>query len=749
MYNVHDVFAPTIPHERISGPVRVLDTISFKTVVLIEVDEDKCETPFRIPYAEWTDLISSRSVEPIDDPYLTLTSLPRSMPPGATSRLAKVLIVVEHLSSQPDVLHSTRRLSTKIAEIAKDLDISERTVKRWALNWLKAGRNPAAAVEKFVRKKPVILGEVQSELPARIGTTSLQRLGAKRGARGRLHEAVFLAPAHEVFEKIQSAYNQYIRRGRMTWREAYNQLLINEYRVPPSNVQATPVGALLDPVILEKLRPPSWPQFRYRCRQLKKADIERSGNGDLPRGKRGSAQSNVFGPGFFEIDATCMQVQLVSCLTKYDLVSRPTVYLIVDIFSGAITGYAISLENASWALAALALNNAFSDKGPVFERLGLPYKSSDWPCHQLPTVLRADRAELISNMGQSFPSSGIRVEVTPSMTPEAKGSVEGKHSELKRDRPGRFDLPGRYEKLRRRRRPDGKKDAALNIVEFERILVEMILDINGEPVSPDRIPLDAINEGSKVASRLGLYEWGVRSRPGFTRIKPPNFAFEHLLTKGTATLTSLGLKFKGAMFRCDQLQRGGYLQAASHKGIKMEIVFNPIFAGEIYFYDEPSQSWIKADNTDQEVHRSKASFAEWEQWRKVRSAMRDQASLDNHVKRAARLENVNKIIESAKKEVQDLTTVAKRSRGNIKTNKSREKLLHRSGDMHGANSTEPGASVENCSPTAIDHPENKPTQSDISSQPPIDSVAQSQKDSTKSVEGLLSLWERFGGRTKQ
>ena len=360
--------------------------------------------------------------------------------------------------------------------------------------------------------------------------------------------------------QIKKAYEIYIAQQRMTWKDAFHEMLLTTYKLPPEAISDGTDGLLLNPALAKKHKVPTWRQFRYRCRKLKKANDELEA--ESPRGSRGKASDNVPGPGFYEIDATHFQIQLVSRITKSLLVGRPTVYLIVDTYDGAIVGYAVSLENPSWATAALALYNCFSDKSLVFERLGLPYSSADWPCHHLPTLLRADRAELISNMGHNFPQSGIRVEITPSMTPIAKGTVEGKNAELKKNRSSRFDLPGRFSKKRERRSPDGKKTAALDIFEFEKILVEIIMDLNNTAVDPKKIPPDALAEGPRVATRIGLHRWALSNRAGFTRNMGPHFIYEYLLTNGSGRISPLGILFQGETYICDYLRTSGLLSAS-------------------------------------------------------------------------------------------------------------------------------------------------------------------------------------------
>lgn len=741
MFEIHQVFAPKQPTPKVSGPVRLIDMVALKAVVLIHVDEHLEDGPFRLPYGEWVELLNSGQVEPTRDPWVSLSSLPGALPPGAMKRHNQVLEVIEMVTKSPEMLHSPRGLATECTKAAETLGVSERTVKRWLLTWLKAGRNPAAVVAKFVSKtaRQKAIGRSQPfDTPD--GVASLQRQGHKRGARSSRLDAAFDAPAHEVADSIKIAYETYIRRRRMTWRDAYNEMLIVQYKVPNDLLNGANTGFLLTPALIQKYRPPSWFQFRYRCRQLKHAEMVSAIGESLPRGKRGKVHDQVPGPGFFEIDATFMQVQLVSSLSRADHVSRPAVYLIVDDFSGAITGYAVTLENPSWAVAALALHNAFTDKGAVFERLGLPYSSKDWPCHHLPSVLRADRAELISNMGQKFPASGIRVEVTPSMTPEAKGTVEGKHAELKKERAGRFNLPGRYSKVLKRRESDGKREAALNLIEFERVLVEIILDLNREPVPPHRIPLDAMPYGAKAASRIGLYEWGIEHRPGFTRKMPANFVYEHLLTMSEAPVTPLGIKFKGELFMCDHLREHRYLHVAVGTDITVPVTYHPHFAGEIYFFDAHKKSWIRAYNTDPEIGLAKASFAELKALRAKQRMLQQQASLNSHATRRERRPTIQQDITRAAAEAEMVRREVKPSKKNIRVNRAIEKTQHRAEGFNG--NIEPPPKNERLKPEnssrklRADEPNAAPETSNPSEKAPY-------RELTDSVEDMMALWEEL------
>lgn len=670
MFHIHDIYHPTKPSKNITGPVRVIDSVGLEYVVLIDMNTESQTVPFTVNYREWAELLDSRSLERGPDPFLLLTSAPTGLPDGVAKRLQKVIEATSSLSQNPTLFHSPRTLASEIADIARSMNLDSRTVKRWILSWLQAGRNPAAVVRRFIEQK------------SEVTKAGKQNRGAKRGIKKTKPEMASNAPTHEIREKCEKAYAAYVKTQRMIWVDAYYEMLIFLCGISEVELANSKSGLLMDPVLIEKYRLPTWPQCRYIFRKLKKQEV--SLGLESPRGKRGKATDNVPGPGFYEIDATYFQIQLVSQVTKSELVGRPTVYLIVDIFDGAIVGYAVTLENPSWAVAALALYNCFSDKGATFSRLGLPFTSKDWPCCHLPTMLRADRAELVSEMGMDFPTSGVRVEVTPSMTPISKGTVEGKHSELKREHPGHFNLPGRFKKARERRQTDGKKNAALDILEFERILVEIIIDINGEAIDPRKIPPDAFQNGAKVASRIGLHEWALENRAGFTRKMGQHFPYEHLLTKAKAIVKPLGICTKNEVFNCDRLRDMGYLVTAVDGEFDISVSYNPNYAGEIFFFDKENDEWVVAKNTDPEIDRYKMSFAEAKEYRAMQNLMAEQASMNNHARRQTRIPSVRKAIKVALEEKAFLSIKTSNSKANIRENRARERAALRSAGMNGS-----------------------------------------------------------------
>ncbi|KFE52171.1 hypothetical protein [Pseudomonas syringae] len=667
MFEINQVFSAQTPIGKLDGVVRVLDTVGFEAVMLINIDLERKCFPFKIEYEDWVDHINSGRLVQVTDPFEWLTSIPPSLPRGAKKRLHLVTSATEGLSATPDFFWTKKKFNKEISKISSDLKLHKKTVKGWICEWLQAGRNPVVVVRKFLERK--------SDLAPK-----KQPTGAKRGAKPfdtTLNSGV---ASHEVEHQITRAYYSYVGTGEMSLRDAYHEMLLTQYKLPPEALSDVSSGLFVDPAIAKKYRTPSLRQFTYRCRVLR--DASKCQEVETPRGSRGKSTDNVPGPGFYEIDATHFQIQLISRLTRNKLVGRPTVYLIVDTYDGMVTGYAVSLENPSWAVAALALYNCFCDKSQVFERLGLPYSSQDWPCHHLPNLLRADRAELVSNMGHRFATSGIRVEITPSMTPIAKGTVEGKNAEIKNNKTGRFNLPGRFSKKRQRRESDGKKDAALDILQFERILVEIIMDLNGSPVEPRRIPVDALHEGAKIASRAGLHSWALKNRAGFTRSMGENFVYEYLLTGGTGTIHPLGIQWQGELYRSERLRELGLLSAAVRKPIKVPLSYNPLLASEIYFFDTVEKKWLPAYNVDPEIYDAKASFAEVKELRTLQTRLVSQASFNNYSLRRVRVKSVKELVRETKPLGPVVTSPTNHI--GIRQNRAIEKCLGRSEGLNGS-----------------------------------------------------------------
>ena len=127
----------------------------------------------------------------------------------------------------------------------------------------------------------------------------------------------------------------------------------------------------------------------------------------------------------------------------------------------------------------------------------------------------------------------------------------------------------------------------------------------------------------------------------------PNFIYEHLLTKDKGVVTPTGVKVQNELFTCDRLREIGYLIAASSNHFDISVSYNPMYAGEVFFFDKSRNTWVAAHNTDPDVDRLKMTFAEAKEYRALQRLLTEQAALNNHARRRKRVPVVRKEIRDA------------------------------------------------------------------------------------------------------
>jgi hypothetical protein len=356
------------------------------------------------------------------------------------------------------------------------------------------------------------------------------------------------------------------------------------------------------------------------------------------------------------------------------LIGDATVYIIIDVWSGAIAGYAVSSLPASWRVAQQALFNCFTDKGEVFEELGLPYSSDDWRCHHIPTRLAADRGELVSDKAEVVPELGIKLEIMASGCPERKGKVESEFSRLKHGNHF-YRLPGAHPKNPGRCDDDGKGSAALTVHELEKRIVEIIVDLNNDPVPLNYIPPEVLVAGWKGVTHIGLYQWGLEHRPGHTRQLTPEVVLTGLMQKEETTATSLGINFEGQTFRSGRLAELGY-----RRNPLPITIWHSEFCDRVWFQDDIQGKLIPAENDNEQLRREKETFAVVETFLNDAEAARTQAKMENIHKQSEKAKRLNPEARVAEKEAKaarrtlSKAEVRREIRGNTAVERKAERL---------------------------------------------------------------------------
>jgi len=506
---------------------------------------------------------------------------------------------------------------------------------------------------------------------------------AKRGpkSKNRFETSEFALPA--VRMKLLKGAIRFFKGGKHTFTEAY-VFTMYFYFTPWNRRKHSKDKSLLE--IKESLPPasklPTKRQFRYVCDKLifkigaRRKLPRKMRPEDEPKVPKGKVRDHVPGSGYrFEIDSTKIQVDLVSIFNRSWIIGNATLFIVVDVWSGAIVGYAISIENSKWELACQCLHNCFQDKTETFKRLNLPYSKDDWVCHELPTNLTADRAEFLSNKADNFYISNIRVEILPAMRPDLKPLVERSFAEIKHGH--FFPTPGKYAKFLKRRENDGKDKAVMTLDEFEKTVIEVIMGINNDPQNVSNIPTEMLKEDQPDVTRMGIYKWGLKNRTGYTRTMASEDVKSFLLIKGTATVKPDGLYFKDERYLSPRLLEGGYQAKATKYGqYPIEIRYRELPFDELYFLDDANSTWVAATASDESGLFKKLSIEEYEFLQQYKQYLIEQAKTTNILHKLSRKKELIKKVKEYTRLTQNarFRNPSSNSKNNIRTHRKLEKL---------------------------------------------------------------------------
>lgn len=708
----------------IEGIVRFVGIDSGNCAYLIRIDDYPLKAPFKVPMRDLSSAINAGDIFRDEQSELVLT--PKELLSEVSiKRMKKAWDLIAPLSNDDAVLFDTDYRGRMLAKRAQECSVSPRLIRRLYYQYLAGGKTELALAPRFANSN---------------GHNKKQKPGSKRrGRKAKNNNRRSQVALPDVRESLEKGAKQFFLTGKLTLAEAFTETKNIYFRNGMYVERNGDVAAILLPH--EKL--PSIKQFRYVCEELLRASGEKLRK--MPRrirqkqrgwDFRGRSRDGVPGPGFrFEIDATKLQIRIVSRYNRAQVLKSTTLYVVIDVWSGAFVGYALSLENASWALAARALHNCFTNKKDVFDRLGLDYTNDDWPCQHLPVHLAADRGELVSDKAGPVRELGIVVEIMPPMCPERKGKVESMIKNIKHGHSNH--LPGRYPKFRQRREPDGIDSASLNIDDLEKIIVEIIIGLNSDPVPASYVPPEMIEEGYTDLTFIGLWRWGLQHRCGYTRSLRQQDVYTSLLAQGTAPLTSRGICFRTQTFALPVGSEAVAYKCQSGKGgFRATIRYDELRADCIWFMDIKTKSWVQAFNMDENFKRRKAGFHELEICAKEINELRSDIRNKNLHSKSTTAQKVKEIVKQSVAEArEDKKGISKSGRKkNMRINTQLEKEAARM-MMTETSFEEPPKLIE----------ESKPGFDSISlsnSSRPNDKTGNSHMQKPSVPEISLMLWER-------
>lgn len=331
----------------------------------------------------------------------------------------------------------------------------------------------------------------------------------------------------------------------------------------------------------------------------------------------GTATEQALGPGSrYEIDATIADIYLVDDNDSDKVIGRPTIYMVIDVFSRMVAGFYIGFDNASFPVAMKALISSFSSKVDACKSYGIDISEEQWPCVGIPDVLLADRGELMSHQANYLVDAvGVRLESAPPRRGDAKGIVERSFGTLQ----AKFKpyLPGVVtgNKIKKHGEKDYRAEAAIAKSDFVEILLYSILAHNlNKPLEKyDRAP---DMPESLPSIPIELWKWGLQHRTGRLRTIDTDIAKILLLPRKRVSVSELGVKLWGVIYTGKEIIQAGWMHRSSEitRPKKLYAAYDLGSVNQIYLFPEKGKNvfWVCDISTRSREFRDMTWYQAWE-----------------------------------------------------------------------------------------------------------------------------------------
>lgn len=553
------------------------------------------------PFEEFRSSVESGDIS-IENPALYNRQQPPCVTEKQMQRASDRLALLQPMVVQTPEVFDDRLRRAMIARAAEASGLCRKTIKAALYRFWHAGMSLAALLPDFQN-----CGAPGQAKP-------------KKGPMGRIPtEGITRAPVltDAMLETFERCTNQYYRANRHislaeTYRLVKDQLLT---KVEYDETTGQPFTFLVD----ENAVVPTERQFRYWYKKQGRAPSdERARCGEIrhemrsrPKLSYAAADNENIG-GRFVIDATKLDLNLVSRSDRWLFLGTPTLYIVVDELTAMIVGFSVSLENASWQAAGTAILNCVEDKVSYCARHGVEIEERDWPCSgAMPLRILFDRGEGRGTLASDFVrKSGVIVENTAPYRADLKGICEQRFHLI--NTAMREFVDGARDKTSGERgEPDPRRNAILNLDELTEALIHCIIYLNGVE-RPEFRQSRAMIENGVPPSSLAMWEWcEERGRSALSRYDPDEL-FIALLPKSSGKITSQGVSCKGVFYTNHRLEQEGWFCGASLLGQagRVELSYHPWLLDTVWLHLQGESKPLPLHLTPRDVRFSGWSFEE-------------------------------------------------------------------------------------------------------------------------------------------
>ena len=350
--------------------------------------------------------------------------------------------------------------------------------------------------------------------------------------------------------------------------------------------------------------PTSWQLKHFYDREYNQVDHIQKRHNKIDYKKdirplKSTSNTQVLGPGSrFEIDATIADIYLVSDSDRQNIVGRPIIYFVIDVFSRMVAGFYIGFESPSYVAAIQALTMAMTDKVAYCTQFGFEITFDQWPITGLPDAILADRGELLGHQIEALERNfSVRIENTPPYRGDAKGIVERYFKTAQADfKPFATGVVEGF-KEKKRGGNDYPLDAKLTIRDFTEIILGAVLYRNQFQVLA-KYDRDIDIPATLPLIPLALWNWGLQHRTGRLRSVPEEALRINLLPRTKVTISNLGICAFGIYYTSAEIIQQGWLHRTkgSSRPKSLEVAYDPRNANKIYIFPQKNSAhfWVCA-----------------------------------------------------------------------------------------------------------------------------------------------------------
>ena len=317
-------------------------------------------------------------------------------------------------------------------------------------------------------------------------------------------------------------------------------------------------------------------------RVLTKRHGQRSFNTNFaPR--TGDLRESVFGPGsLYQVDATLVDTSLLGTLLEDQIIGRPTIYVVLDVFSLYIVSVAVRLESENWLGYREVLINILEDKVEFCAEFGLEIQPEQWLNANFADQFMGDRGCLESKTADNLTFGvGSQLSVAGPNRPDWKAYVEQEFNLM-----NIFvfhGLPGAVPQHPEREQKDYRLESLFILGEFIQIVIKMVIFFNTR-YRLKNYKMDADMIADKVEPYPhDIYVWGCENRSVPTRRHSLEEVKAHLLPDEEGVVTEFGIRFRGLYYTSEICTREDWeLKAKQLKNWTVIIAYHPRQVEPVY-----------------------------------------------------------------------------------------------------------------------------------------------------------------------